>query len=340
MLIIGGSISIFGQSEPKKFDEFDVNESTHYYPYDRINVLQRIRRLENYVRKRKNVAVFVVSYKARKSTYESRMLLDNLAGEARSTIAYQTGVGDKNVRLLEGGYRDTEMIEFWIGPRNSKPPPFTPKYMDDVKFECVDINLGEKGMNFDVNESATFSAWTYPKQNFSFIWTPSIGEVIDGQGTESVRIDTKGQSKLTLFVEVKGLPEPCEKVAFKTFEIGRRPFLADKVTRYMYSDLAARVDNFMIMLNANPQLTGCIIAYSGRGENDSIEQDRALASIKRIFVFRRFSADRVKIINGGSREYNSAEMWLLPPGVEPPKPTPSVDSRFIKVTKRRVNFDQ
>jgi len=94
----------------------------------------------------------------------------------------------------------------------------------------------------------------------------------------------------------------------------------------------------MNALNANSELTGHITAYAGRGKNDRVEQDRALASVKRIFAFRRFGTDRVKIVNGGFREYNSAEMWLLPPGVAPPKPTPSVDNKFIKLLRKSVTF--
>ena len=66
----------------------------------------------------------------------------------------------------------------------------------------------------------------------------------------------------------------------------------------------------------------------------------AVASVKRIFAFRRFGTDRVKIVDGGFREFNSAEMWLMPRGVTAPNPTPSVDNKFIKLLRRKsLMFD-
>ena len=103
----------------------------------------------------------------------------------------------------------------------------------------------------------------------------------------------------------------------------------------MYSDLSAHVDYFMNMINANPEMTGQITAYAGRGKGDRAEQDKALASVIRIFAFRRYGTDRVRIVNGGFREYNSAEMWLLPKDVSPPKPTPSVDPKFIRISRKK-----
>ncbi len=39
---------------------------------------------------------------------------------------------------------------------------------------------------------------------------------------------------------------------------------------------------------------------------------------------RGIGRDRLVIINGGYRESNSFELWLVPQGAEAPRPTPTV----------------
>jgi len=167
IFIIFSSINIFGQIEPKKFDEFAVLESSWHYPFDSIDVSQRIKRFADYVRRKRGISVFIVAYKARKSTNESRRVIETWAANARNTIAYQTAVGDKNTFLFAGGVRDKEMIEFWIGSNTSKAPPLNPKDGDEYNFECADIYVGEKDMNLDINKPATFSASVYPERTVS-----------------------------------------------------------------------------------------------------------------------------------------------------------------------------
>jgi hypothetical protein len=50
--------------------------------------------------------------------------------------------------------------------------------------------------------------------NLSYSWTVSTGEIVEGQGTATLRVRfTEGGKELTATVEVNGLPLDCERVA-------------------------------------------------------------------------------------------------------------------------------
>jgi hypothetical protein len=92
----------------------------------------------------------------------------------------------------------------------------------------------------------------------------------------------------------------------------------------------------MTQLASNPTFSGYVIGYEGRNSDHAWERNVALESIRKIIVFDRLDPSRVKLIDGGHREYNSIDIWLLPPGVEPPKPTPSVDQSFIRPPRKPI----
>ena len=46
--------------------------------------------------------------------------------------------------------------------------------------------------------------------------------------------------------------------------------------------------------------------------------------------------DKVKIVDGGYREDFMLEIFAVPFGIEPPKPTPTVDEKFIAPPKQVV----
>jgi hypothetical protein len=123
-----------------------------------------------------------------------------------------------------------------------------------------------------------------------------------------------------------------------TVDVGNRPYLFDATKGFNYSELAARVDNLMVTLNNNPQLSAYIITYAGR-EGASKGMNYGMTGIRRSFAFRGFPLDRVVLVDGGVRDAPAVEMWLLPPGAAAPASDPSVDRKFIKTPRRRPKID-
>lgn len=84
---------------------------------------------------------------------------------------------------------------------------------------------------------------------------------------------------------------------------------------------------FMTALRSDPGLRGCVIAYTPRGGRRGA--DRKFAARVKTGMAKLFPLDvgRVVAVGGGRRDEKLIELWLVPPGAELPKPTPTRRSR-------------
>jgi len=83
---------------------------------------------------------------------------------------------------------------------------------------------------------------------------------------------------------------------------------------------SARLDAFTVAVHNGPDNKGYVIVYGGSGRGNS-----AKSIIKRtrhyLVKIRRIDAAHLVTINGGRRESQTVELWLVPPGAAPPTPT-------------------
>lgn len=96
------------------------------------------------------------------------------------------------------------------------------------------------------------------------------------------------------------------------------------------SDLIARLDNLAIELQNNPGATGYIISYAGRTSRPGTADRMGERARGYLLNTRGISADRLVVINGGYRENNSYEIWLVPQGAAPPQATPTVQPGEVR----------
>jgi hypothetical protein len=113
-------------------------------------------------------------------------------------------------------------------------------------------------------------------------------------------------------------------------------------------DEKARLDNFVNQLRNEPDATGYIIYYGGRrlrtcGSTRTRlpqpgEAQARASRLKPYMVnaWRGFDGKRITVINGGYRESWEAELWIVPPGDQPPKPTPTLKPDAIKFRRGRA----
>src|SRR5918912_1132691 len=82
----------------------------------------------------------------------------------------------------------------------------------------------------------------------TFFWTVSSGEVINGQGTSTLTIDTTSMSfsDITVTVEVGGLAEECDRAASCAVHIGGCGLIRkfDEFADLDFEDEKPRLDNF------------------------------------------------------------------------------------------------
>lgn len=113
------------------------------------------------------------------------------------------------------------------------------------------------------------------------------------------------------------------------------------------NDEKARLDNFALALQHEPEATGYIIFYGGRRHYPFCSSKREMlprwgesraraARLKPYLVNSRGIDRRVVVIDGGFRETWTADLWIVPKGASPPTPTPTVKPEDIRYRKGRI----
>ncbi|MGH9875606.1 MAG: hypothetical protein ACRD9S_24380 [Pyrinomonadaceae bacterium] len=107
-------------------------------------------------------------------------------------------------------------------------------------------------------------------------------------------------------------------------------------------DLKARLDNLGVELQNDPTATTYVIAYGGR--TSRIGQADVLGTFARNYLTtdRGIDQSRITVMNGGFREEDCVEMWIVPSGATPPQPTPTVQAGDVRpapaVPRRRRKY--
>jgi hypothetical protein len=98
----------------------------------------------------------------------------------------------------------------------------------------------------------------------------------------------------------------------------------DEFPSIAYDDDKARFDNFAIELQNNPDSQAYIITYGGRtsraGQAERLG-DRARSYLTQM---RGIDPARLVIVNGGYRDADTYELWIVPQGAQTPQASPTV----------------
>lgn len=125
--------------------------------------------------------------------------------------------------------------------------------------------------------------------------------------------------------------------------------LFDKFGDICCEDEKARLDNFAIQLQNEPEVQGYIIFYGGRRHNYPYchssrqrlpRRGEAAARAERLKSYlvatRGLDSKRFMVVNGGYRESWEAELWIVPKGANPPTPTPTVRPQEIRFRRGKI----
>jgi hypothetical protein len=107
----------------------------------------------------------------------------------------------------------------------------------------------------------------------------------------------------------------------------------DECNNCTFDDQKARLDNLAVELQNDPTTRGYILAYGGR--MSPIGQVEKLMSRAREYLVtqRGIDASRLVVVNGGFREEDSVELWIVPSGAAAPQPTPTVQAGEVNPAK-------
>ena len=192
-------------------------------------------------------------------------------------------------------------------------------------------------------EIITFTAdVSYSGSNpLNYTWTVSPGSarLLRGAGTPTIEVESTGfagQSITATLVVDDGSGEPeCRQTGTATTVIPpedrERPSRQfDVCCSCSFDDQKARLDNLAVELQADPTTTTYVIAYGGR--TSRIGQADLLGSRAQDYLVSQRGIDqsRIVVINGGFREEDCVELWMIPSGATPPQPTPTVGAGDVR----------
>ena len=191
------------------------------------------------------------------------------------------------------------------------PPPICP----NVAIYCPDtVALGAP-----VTFSANLSGGT-PGISPVYNWSVTNGTIVSGTGTNSIQVDTTGLAgqAITANLSVEGYNLTCPATC--TVQVPRKisSTLVDYYPPIRLNDEKARLDNFAIQLQNDPNAKGYVIVYGGAKANNAEKQKRIKRAYDYLVNTRGIGADRLVTLEGGQRDETTTELWIVPLGADPP----------------------
>jgi hypothetical protein len=154
-------------------------------------------------------------------------------------------------------------------------------------------------------------------------WTVSTGTIIEGQGTDTIKVDTTGLAGQTIRASLSlgGYNLECAAncaVALPVPKLTSRRF--DEFPDITRNDEKARLDNFGIELQNDPTATAYVIVYPGKKVKRGEVQLHAGRIVDYLVNSRGLDQHRIVTLVGPARDELFVELWITPRGATPPNP--------------------
>jgi hypothetical protein len=154
-------------------------------------------------------------------------------------------------------------------------------------------------------------------------WTVSVGTIISGQGTDTIKVDTTGLAGQTIRASLSmgGYNLECAAdcaVAMPVPKLIGRRF--DEFPDISRNDEKARLDNFVIEMQNDPTATAYVIVYPGKSGKRGDVQQHAGRIVDYLVNSRGLDQRRVVTLVGPVRDQLFVDLWITPQGATPPNP--------------------
>jgi hypothetical protein len=193
--------------------------------------------------------------------------------------------------------------------------PPVPPVCPNVAIECPDRVVVGEPLTF----RSTVTGGTPGVQQI-YNWTVSAGRIIDGQGTDTIHVDTTdlaGQS-LTATLSMGGYNLECTATCTVQFPVPVECRKFDEFPAIAYNDEKARLDNYAIELQNDPTATAYVIVYPGQRGRPGEVQRHTTRIVDYLVNSRGINAQRIVTLVGPARPDLMVELWLCPQGAKPP----------------------
>ena len=235
-----------------------------------------------------------------------------------------------NLAGLKPGYHKASLDIQSVGAEGScqafssvtvlvNPCPVVKPVCPAIEISCPTNVATDQPVTFTSRYTGGIPANVNPVYN----WTVSAGTIIEGQGTSTIKVDTKGLAgetiRATLFMN--GYTLECSADCVITVPLPKiTPRKFDEFGDISRNDEKARLDNFAIELQNDPTATAYVIVYPGRTSKRGDVQHHSTRIVEYLVHSRGLDERRIVTLVGAPREELSVELWITPQGATPPKP--------------------
>ena len=176
--------------------------------------------------------------------------------------------------------------------------------------------------------------------NYTWTVSPPTAIIRSGAGTPTIEVDTTGlgaQRVTAILVVDDGSGErTCRQTAQASTDIlkpvvppvGPRKF--DEFPNLAFDDQKARLDNLAIQMQNEPNAQGYIIVYAGRTSRAGTAERLGGRAHDYLVQQRGIDPSRIVVVNGGYRDDDYFELWIVPQGAQPPTATPTVQPGDVR----------
>jgi hypothetical protein len=199
------------------------------------------------------------------------------------------------------------------------PCPVIPPVCPTIEVVCP-TNIG-------IDQPITFTSRATggtPSITPVYYWTISAGSILEGQGTKTLTVETRGLAGQTIraYLWMQGYGSlTCSAdcaVSIPIPKITSRRF--DEFPDIQRNDEKARLDNFVIELQNDPTATAYVVIYPARGGKRGEVQHHASRIVDYLVNSRGLDQHRIVTLVGSPRNELSVELWVTPQGATPPNP--------------------
>lgn len=235
-----------------------------------------------------------------------------------------------NLAGLKPGYHKASLDIQSVGAEGScqafssisvlvNPCPVVQPVCPAIEISCPTNVAIDQPITFTSRYTGGVPAGVNPVYN----WTVSAGTIIEGQGTSTIRVDTKGLGGETVraTLSMGGYTLECSAdcaVAIPLPKLTSRRF--DEFPDISRNDEKARLDNFAIELQNDPTATAYVIVYPGKTSKRGDVQHHSSRIVEYLVHSRGLDERRIVTLVGTTRDQLHVELWVTPQGAAPPTP--------------------
>jgi len=223
-------------------------------------------------------------------------------GYYKAYVAVDTGSGDEACQA----FASTAILVNRCAP----PPPACP----GVGIACPDRVVVNEPLTF----RSTVSGGSNVRQTYN--WIVSAGHILDGQGTDTINVDTTGLAgqSITATLSMGGYNLDCSATCTVQFPVPIECKKFDEFPGIAYNDMKARLDKYAIELQNDSTATAYVIVYPGLRARPGEVAKTTTRIVDYLVNSSGTNAQRIVTLVGPPRDALLVELWLSPQGAKPP----------------------